>query len=69
MKEKHVNAATGGNKSMILSDDGAANLCKNEYIKTLQVEQEELKAKVILPEVYPITITIGKKKKKTSTGQ
>ena len=69
MKEKHVNAATGGNKSMILPDDGAANLCKNEYIKTLQAEQEELKAKVILPEVYPITITIGKKKKKTSTGQ
>ena len=45
MKEKHVIAATGGSKSVMLPDEGAANLSKDEYIKKLQAELEELKAK------------------------
>lgn len=44
MKEKDVNAATGGIKIVNLPDEGAGNLSKDEYIKKLQAELEELKA-------------------------
>jgi hypothetical protein len=44
MKEKDVNAATSGSRIVNLPDEGAGNLSKDEYIRKLQAELEELKA-------------------------
>lgn len=72
MKEKGVSAATGGIKIVNLADEGSGNLSKDEYIKALQAELEELKASQgIGPSSHKFMQSQSpmEKRKKFSTGQ